>query len=420
VLAAPVGSGALMGGPKFGAVAERAPRWSLIAVISFALGVDYLVYGVDLPLTPFSPAGISKTEELTILSGAYALGSLVTTPLFGYLGDRFGCRRLMIAGALLIGLTTALLMWAPNFTVMIVAHVLQGVSAAATWTAGLAIIAERYSGDRVRMMGFGLMGSTGGAVIGPALAGVLYAVGGYRLPWGTVIAIIAIDLLALIVFVPVDNRNVAPDGNVYALLKDRAVLVAAIAAVFAAAAWTVVESLVPLHVARAGTDPGPIGVMFTITTVFYGVCAPIVAWIVGRIGMRRTSLLGAVLMALTIPLIALSSNIFVVAVPVMVVNFAYAALLNPQSAAIGDAVERSGLNSYCAAYSLYNVVYTAGSVGMSILATAILPHFRPEIVFLCLGGALLLCVPTLLAVREPGETIETTGGSTPANEYTDV
>jgi MFS transporter, DHA1 family, solute carrier family 18 (vesicular amine transporter), member 1/2 len=400
-----------MGSLEFGAVAERAPRWSLIAVIAFALGVDYLAYGVALPLTVFSPAGLSKSEELTILSGAYGLAALVTTPPFGYLGDRFGCRRLIVGGALLLGLATALLMWAPNFAIMIAARVLQGVSAAATWTAGLAIIAERYSGDRVRMMGFGLMGSTGGTVIGPTLAGALYNVGGYRLPLFTVMAIIAIDLLALIAFVPADNRNEAPEGNVYTLIKERTVLVAAIATVSAAAAWTVVESLVPLHVAGGGADPGPIGVMFTVTTVFYGLCAPLVAWIVGRIGMRRTSLLGAVLMALTIPLIGLSTNIFVVSVPVLVVQFAYATLINPQSAAMGDAVERSGLRSYSAAYSLYNVVYLMGTIGMSVAAMAILPYLRAEIVFLCLGGVLLLCMPALLAVREPDETIETSGGS---------
>jgi MFS family permease len=97
-------------------LAERAPRWSLIAVIALALAVDYLVYGIGITLTPFSPAGIFTDAQLAILSCCYGLGTLVATPLFGYFGDRFGCRRLIIAGALVLGLTTALLAFAPSST----------------------------------------------------------------------------------------------------------------------------------------------------------------------------------------------------------------------------------------------------------------------------------------------------------------
>jgi hypothetical protein len=73
---------------------------------------------------------------------------------------------------------------------------------------------------------------------------------------------------------------------------------------------------------------------------------------------------------------------------------------------MGDAVERRGLRSYCAVYSVYNVAYTIGTIGISILASAILPYFRLEIVLLCLGGVLLVSIPTLLAVRVPDQAIE--------------
>jgi MFS transporter, DHA1 family, solute carrier family 18 (vesicular amine transporter), member 1/2 len=375
----------------------------LIAVIAFALAVDYLVYGLAIPLTPFSPAGISQHQELVILAGVCGLGALVSTPVFGYLGDRFGCRRLILTGSLTLGLATAMLAWAPDFSVMIAARVLQGASAAATWTAGLALVAEHYSGDRVRMMGFALMGSTGGSVIGPVLAGGLYAIGGYRLPFYAVIAVIAASLLALIAFVPADERNQAPDATVFALLSDRVVLTSAFAVVLASGAWTVVETLVPIHVAQGGADPAGIGAMFTITTLIYGLSAPLVMWIVGRIGIRRTALLGAGVMALTVPMIGISTNLFAVAAATAAVQVAYALLLNPQSAAMGDAIENRGLRSYCAVYSVYNVAYTVGTIGMSILALAILPHFRLEVVLLCVGGVLLLSIPVLLAVRAPAK-----------------
>jgi MFS family permease len=384
-------------------LAKRSSRRSLIAVIALALAVDYLVYGIGMTLTPFSPAGISTDGQLAVLTGAYGLGTLMATPLFGYFGDRFGCRRLIIAGALVLGLTTALLAFAPSFTVMIAGRLLQGVAASATWTAGLALVAEHYSGNRVRMMGYALMGSTAGTVVGPALAGALHAIGGYRLPFFAVMAIIAIDLLALIAFIPRDGRNQAPDATVFSLLADRAVLVPAVAVGLAAAAWTVIETLVPSYVAHGGGDPARIGGLFTVTTLIYGACAPLVTWIVGRLGLRRTAVLGGVMMALTIPLIGVSTNIFAIAAATAAAQVSFAILLNPQSAAMGDAVEQRGLHSYCAVYSVYNVSYTVGTIGMSFLAAAILPHFSQHVVLLCLGGVLLLSIPVLLVVRAPAD-----------------
>ena len=386
---------------------SRKPPWTLILVIAFALAVDYLVYGVILPLTPFSPAGITKDEELAILSGCYGMGTLVATPIFGYLGDRFGCRRPLIAGAILLALSTALLAYAPNFGVMIVARLLQGVAAAATWTSGLAIVAENYSGNRVQMMGYAMMGSTSGSVIGPIMAGTLEAVGGYRLPFLALLGVIAVELIAVFIFVPNDARNVKPETNALTLLLDKEVLVPAFAVVLAASAWNIVESLLPIHVARSGATPLVIGNILVFSTTVYGLSAPLVAKVVGRFGMRKTVAGGTIAMALTIPLIAVTTNPYIVALAASLVNISYAMLLNPQSAQMGDVVESRGLKSYCAVYSVYNVAYSIGTIGTSTVASVLLPHFTTLVVFVCIGAFMLLCIPVLLAARknEPAPSV---------------
>lgn len=387
--------------PVVTGVAEKRSQWSLIVVVGFALAVDYLLAGLLTPLTPFSPAGISKVEQLATLTASYAAGTLLTTPIFGYLGDRFGCRRLIIGGALMLGPTAALFAWAPNFAVMVGASTLQGISAAATWTAGLAVIAERYSGDRVRMMGFALMGSTGGSVVGPVLAGALYDIAGYRLPFYAVMATIALDLLALIFFLPADDRNQPPAVTVFSLLTDRTIAGSAFAVMLASAAWSVVQSVVPIRVVAGGAGPAQVGMLFTATTVVYGLCTPFVTWLVGRFGPRRTAGLGVVSMALAVPLVGVSANIFAAAAAITLVQISYAFLLNPQSALMGDAAERRGLNSYCAVYSVYNFIYTLGTIVISMLAAVILPYVSLQTVLLCLSGVLLLSIPALLVERVP-------------------
>ena len=65
-------------------------------VVAYALFMDYLIFGLFIPLTPYSPAHATSEGELGLLYGGYSVGVLVATPLFGYLGDRIGYRRLMI------------------------------------------------------------------------------------------------------------------------------------------------------------------------------------------------------------------------------------------------------------------------------------------------------------------------------------
>ena len=161
----------------------RLDRWLPVGVVAFALFMDYLIYGLLIPLTPLSPARATTEQQLGLLYGAYSVGVLVATPLFGYLGDRIGYRRPLIGGVALSAIALALVWLAPHFQLLLLARLFQGAASAASWTAGLALIAEHYSEARVKMMGFALMGSTAGSLLGPVIGGSLYEIGGYSLPF---------------------------------------------------------------------------------------------------------------------------------------------------------------------------------------------------------------------------------------------
>ncbi len=202
----------------------KALRWAPLVVIAYALGVDFFVYGVVQPLAPFSLVGISLDEELALLVGAYAVGVLIATPFFGYLGDRIGFRRPLIIGALFLAAATLVLAYATNFGLLLAGRVLEGVAAAATWTNGLAFVAAGYPARRVQAMGYAFLGSTIGSVLGPGFAGWLYHGGGYVLPfWGS-LGLIVIEIALLLVVLPRATR--APrQPNVLGLLLNRSVLI---------------------------------------------------------------------------------------------------------------------------------------------------------------------------------------------------
>ncbi len=85
-------------------------QFRVLGVVAFALFMDYLIYGLIVPLTPYSPAGAMSGDQLALLYSAYALGVLAATPLFGFLGERIGYRRPMMMGVALSG-TAIILFW---------------------------------------------------------------------------------------------------------------------------------------------------------------------------------------------------------------------------------------------------------------------------------------------------------------------
>jgi DHA1 family solute carrier family 18 vesicular amine transporter 1/2 len=394
---------------------SRGVNWTPLVVVAYALCLDYLVYGLIVPLTPFSPAGITADAKLSMLAGGYALGVLVATPLFAQLGDRIGFPATMIVGAVLLAFATLVFAFAPNYELMLVGRLLQGAAAAATWTVGLALLAVRYADNRAQVMGYALMGSTAGSVLGPLFGGWLYGIGGYRLPFFVVLGLIGLEIV-LLPTLRRDDVSREPQTNVLAFVLDRSILVPAFAVVLAASAWSILEPLVPNHLRRTtGAGPAAIGAAFAISTVVYGLWSPAVGWIVTRIGTMRTMLIGMVAMAIVLPLIAVLGTLWSCGLALCFVSVAYALLLNPTSAELGDAVERRGGNCYLAVYAVFNIAFSVGTIGSATLAATLLERTNLLVVLLTVSGVLLLAIPALLLIR-PRETNVRAGAAYPMLE----
>jgi MFS transporter, DHA1 family, solute carrier family 18 (vesicular amine transporter), member 1/2 len=376
--------------------AERLGHRTVSAVVAFALFMDYLIYGLLIPLTQYSPAHVTSERQFGLLYGAYSLGVLLATPLFGYLGDRIGYRRPMIAGVILSATALALFCFAPQFYLLLLARLFQGAASAASWTAGLALIAEHYREKRVEMMGLSLMGSTAGSLLGPVIGGLLYEIGGYTLPFAATGALVAIDAGLRVFLLPREHGHPEASPDIRALLFDRSVLVAAAAVALAAIGWGIIEPLLPVHLARARVNPALVGLIFTIASVAYGSSAPVVAWVSNRVPIRRLIAGGTVAMAIALPFLSLSRGVVQAAIVLCVVSVCYAFMLNPTSAELGNAVDRRGMSCYAAVYAIYNIAYAIGQMAASTFASAastVLSFFQ---VLLCVSGALIVFVPLLM------------------------
>lgn len=343
--------------------ATGAPHTGTRAVVAAALFLDMLLYGLVVPVVPAYGAALGATPtEIGALFASYAVALLAATPPLGALSARIGRRGPLLGGLLGLAAATALFGVATSLPALVAARALQGVSAAASWTSGLALIADTSPGDR-RGGAFGLSttASTLGTLLGPPAGGWLSDAFGFRAPFLIVAALTTVVFgAALLVLGRARLPLPSPARGPAALLRDPEARVAFAFAALGAAVLGVLEPLLPLHLAaRLHATPGAIGLYFTAATVGYGVAAPFVGRLADRHGaapLLRGGWLGLVVLlpVLTIPTTVAGE---VAAMGLMGIALAFA--LTPTLPALASCADRVG-GDYAVAYAGYNGAYAVG------------------------------------------------------------
>ncbi|HRC84030.1 MAG TPA: TCR/Tet family MFS transporter [Thermoanaerobaculia bacterium] len=164
------------------------PRRAAVAFIFVTMVLDVLAFGIILPVLPklvesFVGGDTARAARLYGLFGtAWALMQFLAAPLLGALSDRFGRRPVLLLSLAGLGLDYVLMALAPNLAWLFVGRLISGVTAASFATAN-AYIADVTPPEK-RAASYGLAGAAFGLgfVTGPALGGILGAVGP-RLPF---------------------------------------------------------------------------------------------------------------------------------------------------------------------------------------------------------------------------------------------
>lgn len=124
---------------------------------------------------------ISSDADMGRLATAFMLGYFITSPIFGYLGDRISRRKLMAIGVIGWSLGTCLTGVAQIFSFMIFCRVMVGLGEASFGAIGPAVISDAFSGKkRNQAITIFSVAVPIGAAIGFALGGYLGATLGWR------------------------------------------------------------------------------------------------------------------------------------------------------------------------------------------------------------------------------------------------
>lgn len=115
----------------------------------------------------------------------------------GYLADQGSSRKLsFFSGLALLFTSTLMFALGRNIVLLVVARSLQGASAGIVYTVALALLVDTVGRNELgAWMGYALSGMSAGVMIGPCLAGIIYAKAGYLAVFAVILAIIGLDFI---------------------------------------------------------------------------------------------------------------------------------------------------------------------------------------------------------------------------------
>jgi MFS family permease len=332
--------------------------WLVAAVVL----VDTMFFAAVAPLLPHysDELDLSKTGA-GILTAAYPAGTFAGALPSGWLATRWGVKPTLLLGLSMLGLSSLGFAFAGNIVVLDTARFIQGIGGACMWAAGMAWLMSAAPPDRRgELIGAALSAAIVGVLLGPVLGGAATL-----LSPEAVFSSVTVVAAALAVWAW-SMPGVEPEESpgVRAMLRALArpaVLVGFWVFTLPALFSGVIEVLVPLRLDDFGVAGATIGVVFLLSAAVEAVVSPIAGRLSDRAGRMtpiRAGLIGAVVMAILLPL---PNNAVLVGACVVASFVALATFWAPGMALLSDAAEEAGLDQ-ALAFAISNLAWALGHV----------------------------------------------------------
>ncbi|AHY53487.1 MFS transporter [Bradyrhizobium japonicum] len=155
----------------------------LVFVSGAVVTVALAAIGRDMRLSPLDLQWVMNAELLPLAA---------LTLVAGALGDRFGQKRVFLAGIALYGLGAAAIAFAPSFAPLIGGRFLQGVGEAVILPNGLSVLGRAFPADKkARAIGIWSAVAAVASGVAPAIAGATIDHGSWRTAFLVLLPIVA-------------------------------------------------------------------------------------------------------------------------------------------------------------------------------------------------------------------------------------
>lgn len=240
--------------------------------------------------------GVSSASTAVVLSAYFGAYAIVLLP-GGALVDRFGARRLSLVGLVLFGIGAGVGAVTSSIGALIATRVVQGVGAGLVSPAALAGAVSGFPPER-RGSALGIWGASAGVsnLVGPLLGGLLTVSLGWRAAWWALVPLALISAAAVAREVPAALHG-AEAGN-QAPTLNRVVMAATLVAALTFAVMIGCFYLASQYLQRsAGYSALGASAALVIVALLVGAAAPLTGRLVDQHGERLPAVLGFVLAA---------------------------------------------------------------------------------------------------------------------------
>ena len=153
-------------------------RKAMFTIFTIIL-TDLIGFGIIIPLLPALSDKLHITGAwLGLLVASYAIAQFISAPILGNLSDRYGRKPILLISKAGTVLAYIMFAFAGNFWVLLISRLIDGftggnITAARAYISDITTKENRSRGMALIGISFGL-----GFIIGPALGGIFYSIGG--------------------------------------------------------------------------------------------------------------------------------------------------------------------------------------------------------------------------------------------------
>jgi MFS family permease len=367
----------------------------LFLLVAAVVLVDTMFFAAVAPLLPHysDEFGLSKTGA-GILAAAYPAGTFAGALPSGWLAARWGVKPTLLLGLTLLGATSLVFAFAEHIVLLDAARFVQGVGGACMWAAGMAwLVSATPAERRGELIGSALAAAIVGVLLGPVLGGAASVLS----PEAVFSAVAVVAAILAVWASTIPGAPPEPGSGLRGLARalGRPAVLAGfwlftLPAIFAGA----IEVLAPLRLDDLGASGAAIGAIFLAAAAVEAVLSPVAGRASdrrGRLVPIRVGLLGAVVMAVLLPL---PGTVLLVAVAVLLAIAALGVFWAPAMAMLSDASEEAGLYQGLA-FAISNLAWAVGHLVGAGGGGALAEVTADAVPYALLGVA---CAATLVAV----------------------
>lgn len=178
--------------------------------ITITLGLSMLLASLGTSIANIALPTLAEVFLLPFIQvQAVVIGYLIsltfTVVIAGRLGDRYGCKSMLIVGLIIFSLASLLCSVAPSLWILVAARSFQGIGAAFLMTLAMALTRQTVSKSQLgRAMGMLGTISALGTALGPVLGGFLIVVSGWQSIFGLQFILAGIAIILARVLLPND------------------------------------------------------------------------------------------------------------------------------------------------------------------------------------------------------------------------